>query len=137
MTPQETMLVQESFELLAPISRAAAYLFYDRLFELDPTLRPLFTGDIHEQGRKLMQIIAVAVNGIDQLDPLVPALQDLGRAHVRYGVVVEHYATVGAALLWTLERCLGEQFTPDVREAWAEAYAILATTMLSAVEVAA
>src|SRR3954467_995132 len=91
MTPQQTVLVQESFEQLAPISRAAAYLFYERLFELDPSLRPLFSGDIHEQGRKLMQILAVAVNGLDRLEPLAPALEELGRNHVAYGVVAEHY----------------------------------------------
>lgn len=137
MTLRQRLLVQESFEKLAPISRAAAYLFYDRLVELDPSLRSLFTGDMHEQGRKLMQIIAVAVNGLDQIEPLLPALRELGRSHVAYGVVMEHYATVGAALLWTLERCLCDDFSPEIRDAWAEVYALLATTMLSGVEVAA
>ncbi len=137
MTPRQTTLVQESFEQLAPISRAAAYLFYERLFELDPSVRPLFVGDIHEQGRKLMQIIAVAVNGLDQFEPLRPAIEELGRSHVAYGVVSEHYAAVGVALLWTLERCLGEQFTAEVRAAWIEAYDILASTMQNAAEAAA
>jgi hemoglobin-like flavoprotein len=129
MTPEQTLLVQESFALVAPIADTAASLFYGRLFELDPALRPLFPGDLREQRRKLMQMIAVAVRELDAPERLLPAVRTLGRRHVGYGVRPEHYATVGAALLWTLKQGLGAAFTPEVEAAWAEAYGLLATTM--------
>ena len=132
MTPLEITLVQSSFAKVAPIADTAAKLFYDRLFELDPTVRPLFKGDIEEQGRKLMQVISFAVNSLSASDVLVPAVQKLGVQHVRYGVKDEHYDTVGSALLWTLERGLGAAFTPAVREAWTAAYTLLANVMKDA-----
>jgi|SRR5262249_33093464 len=132
MTPEQKQLVKESFALVEPIAETAAALFYGRLFELDPSLRPLFRGDIAEQGRKLMQTLAVVVKGLDRLDTLVPAVQALGRRHAAYGVRDAHYATVAAALLWTLERGLGAAFTPPVREAWATAYGLLASVMQAA-----
>lgn len=129
MTPESKRLVKESWEKVAPISEVAAALFYGRLFELDPTLRHLFHRDMAEQGRKLMQTLSIVARGLDRLDELVPAVEALGRRHGAYGVRDEHYATVRAALLWTLERGLGAAFTPAVREAWTEAYALLATVM--------
>jgi hemoglobin-like flavoprotein len=129
MTPESKRLVRESWEKLAPISEVAAALFYGRLFELDPTLRHLFRGDMAEQGRKLMQTLSIVARGLDRLDELLPAVEALGRRHGAYGVQDEHYETVGAALLWTLERGLGAGFTPAVRDAWTEAYALLATVM--------
>ena len=129
MTPHQKMLVQTSFAQVAPIDETAAALFYNRLFELDPALRPMFRGDIEEQGRKLMQMLAVAVRGLDDLGALVPAVHALGRRHAGYGVRDEHYETVAAALLWTLEAGLGEAFTPEVREAWGTVYWVLAETM--------
>src|SRR5215471_12181869 len=103
----------------------------------DPALRPLFKGDMTEQSRTLMRMIAVAVNGLDRLDTIAPALKALGVRHAGYGVRDGHYATVGDALLWTLERGLGESFTPDVAEAWGAAYGLLAQTMQSAARDAA
>lgn len=132
MTPTQVQLVQSTWEKVVPISATAAELFYGRLFELDPSLRPLFTSDIKEQGKKLMMMITVAVRGLNDLGKLVPAVQELGRRHVAYGVKDEHYATVGAALLWTLEKGLGDAFTPEVKEAWATVYGILADTMKKA-----
>jgi len=132
MTPTQVQLVQTTWEKVVPISDTAAALFYGRLFELDPSLKPLFTSDIKEQGKKLMQMITVAVRGLNDLGKLVPAVQELGRRHVGYGVKDEHYATVGTALLWTLEKGLGDAFTPDVKEAWATVYGILADTMKKA-----
>jgi len=129
MTPHAKQLVQQSWALVAPISDVAAGLFSGRLFELDPSLRPLFKGDITEQGRKLMQTLAVVVKGIDNLDALVPAVEALGRRHGGYGVTDGHYDTVAAALLWTLEQGLGAAFTPEVRDAWVEAYTLLAAVM--------
>ncbi|TCJ11558.1 hemin receptor [Parasulfuritortus cantonensis] len=132
MSPQDKQLVQESFAKVAPIADQAAMLFYQRLFELDPALKPLFKGDIAEQGRKLMQMIGYAVASLDRLDSIVPAVQDLGRRHVAYGVKAEHYDSVGAALLDTLAQGLGPAFTPAVKAAWAEVYGVLATTMKNA-----
>ena len=137
MTPEQVDLVQTSFAKLEPIAEQAAELFYARLFELDPSLQTLFTGDMKEQGERLMTMIATAVKGLDDLDSLVPAVQDLGRRHVGYGVKREHYATVGGALLDTLEKGLGEDFTPDVEDAWATVYETLAATMVGAAAEAA
>jgi len=122
-------LVQTSFAQVRPIADAAAALFYRRLFELDPTLRPLFKGDMKEQGRKLMEMIDLAVKGLDRSEALLPALAALGRRHAGYGVNESDYETVGAALLWTLEQGLGPSFTPDIREAWAALYRFVADTM--------
>ena len=132
MTPEQKALVQASFTQVAPIKEVAADLFYGRLFELDPSLRPLFKGDIKEQGAKLMTMIATAVRGLDRLEAIVPAVQALGRRHAGYGVAERHYDTVAAALLWTLEKGLGAAFTDDVRAAWTACYDILASTMKQA-----
>ena len=137
MTPAQKRLVQTTFAKVAPMADVAAMMFYDRLFELDPRLRPLFTGDISEQGRKLMRMIGMAVNGLDRLDELVPAVSQLGIRHAGYGVTDEHYDTVAAALLWTLEQGLGPDFTPEVGEAWATVYGMLASTMKTAAASAA
>jgi hemoglobin-like flavoprotein len=118
--------------MVAPIADIAAELFYARLFEIDPTLKPMFRGDMKEQGRKLMQMLSVAVNGLNSLDRIVPAIQDLGKRHVGYGVREQDYRTVGTALLWTLEQGLGSEFTPDVREAWTAVYMLVANTAIEA-----
>ncbi|MCC7449403.1 MAG: hemin receptor [Anaerolineae bacterium] len=130
LTPTQKALVQSSFEKVVPIADVAADLFYRRLFQLDPSLRALFRHDMTEQGRMLMQTITVAVRSLDRLDSLVPALHELGKRHVGYGVPIESYATVGEALLWTLEQGLGPDFTPEVREAWAHTYSLLAATAI-------
>src|SRR5262245_48355368 len=133
MTPEHKQMVQETWEQVAPMAETAAALFYRRLFELDPTLRQLFAStNMQTQGKMLMQMLAGAVKGLDHLEQLVPAVEQLGQRHVRYGVKDAHYDTVGAALLWTLERGLGDAFTPAVREAWAETYTVLATVMKDA-----
>jgi hemoglobin-like flavoprotein len=132
VTPAQKTLVQASFVSIATIADDAAVLFYQRLFELDPSLRPMFRGDMAEQRKKLMQMITAAVKGLDRLEQLVPVVQDLGRRHVGYGVEDRHYETVGKALIWTLEAGLGRAFTPDVKDAWIAVYTLLATTMQNA-----
>jgi hemoglobin-like flavoprotein len=132
MTPAEISLVKDSFRQVVPIGEQAAALFYARLFELDPSLRALFRGDMSEQGRKLMTMLATAVVSLEQIDRLLPALRQLGSRHANYGVRDEHYATVGTALLWTLEKGLGAAFTRDVREAWMKTYTLIAQTMMDA-----
>ena len=137
MTPEQAILVKSSWEKVLPISDQAAQLFYGRLFELDPDLRSLFKGDMQEQGRKLMRMISTAVAALDRLEAIVPAVQQLGVRHVGYGVKDEHYDTVGAALLWTLQQGLGDGFTAEVKEAWTSVYGVLAGTMKSAAAEAA
>ena len=132
LTNHQKTLVQGTFSSIATIADDAAILFYQRLFELDPSLRPMFRGDMAEQRKKLMQMITAAVKGLDRLDQLVPVVQSLGRRHVGYGVNDSHYDTVGEALLWTLEAGLGKAFTPEVKEAWAAVYGLLANTMKDA-----
>jgi hemoglobin-like flavoprotein len=132
MTPDQIALVRTSFDKVRPISEDAARLFYARLFEIAPEVRPLFKGDMAEQGRKLMATLAVVVNGIDDLPTLKPAVERLGRRHAGYGVNAEHFGPVGAALIWTLEQGLGADFTPEVRAAWLDAYGILAAVMQEA-----
>jgi hemoglobin-like flavoprotein len=129
MTPHQITLVQQSFEAVRPIAVEAAAMFYNRLFALDPNLRQLFRGDMQEQGRKLMQAIALVVQGLRTPDTILPAVAALGARHRDYGVRPEHYGSVGAALLWTLEQGLGTAFTPDVKDAWAAAYTMLAEAM--------
>ncbi len=133
LTEAQKDLVQSSWEKVVPIADTAAELFYGKLFELDPAVKPLFANsDMSEQGKKLMQMITVAVKGLDNLGELVPAVQKLGERHNGYGVTAEHYDTVGAALLDTLEKGLGEAFTPETKEAWTITYTTLASVMKEA-----
>jgi hemoglobin-like flavoprotein len=132
MTPQQIVLVQETWKQVVPIKDKAAELFYGRLFELDPSVKPLFKGDMAEQGKRLMTMINAAVAGLSRVETIVPVVQALGRRHVGYGVTDAHYDTVGAALLWTLETGLGPAFTAEVKDAWASVYGVLATTMKEA-----
>jgi hemoglobin-like flavoprotein len=129
MTGKQKRLVQASFEQLKPIADVAARLFYGCLFELDPRLEVLFAGDVEKQGRKLMQMVELAVKGLDNLDELVPTLLALGGRHAAYGVAERDYISARRALLWTLERGLGAAFTPEVRESWATVYNLLVDTM--------
>lgn len=100
--------------------------------ELDPDLELLFKGNLSEQGRKLMQMLGLAVNSLDRMEQLLPVVQSLGARHVSYGVQEIDYDTVGQALLWTLRKGLGEDFTPDVEAAWTNVYATLASAMQNA-----
>lgn len=132
MTPAQIQLVQTSFAKVAPIATAAADLFYARLFEIDPSLKPLFKGDLRRQGQMLMSMIATAVRGLSNPDGLIPVLRNLGQRHAAYGVTDAHYATVATALIWTLEQGMGPDFTPEVRGAWVAAYELMADTMMQA-----
>ncbi len=132
LTETQIWLVQTSFAKVAPIADKAAELFYERLFQLDPSLRKLFRGDMKAQGKKLMSMIAAAVKGLNDLNGLVPVLQGLGQRHAGYGVQDKDYATVGQALIWTLEQGLGKEFNHDVRQAWIAVYTVIADTMKAA-----
>lgn len=129
MTPAQIQMVRESLGKIAPKADEFAKAFYARLFELDPALRPLFKGDMAAQGHKLMDMIAAVVARLDDLQSVGPAIQMLGARHVGYGVQQVHYESVGAALLSALEKYLGHAFTPELRDSWAAAYALIAGTM--------
>ena len=129
MTPQQIELVKKTWVMVVPIADKAAELFYGRLFELEPSYRQMFKNDMTEQGKKLMKTINIAVEALDDVEPLVPTLKQMGADHAGYGVVDRDYNVVGAALLWTLEQGLGEAFTDEVRNAWATVYDVLAGTM--------
>lgn len=132
MAPEKIELVQSTWAKVAPNAEQVAVLFYGRLFEIAPEVKPLFKGDMVEQGKRLMQMLAVAVNGLPKLATIVGAVQDMGVRHGDYGVEPEQYDSVAAALLWTLEQGLGEDYTEDVKDAWTETYVTLATVMKDA-----
>jgi hemoglobin-like flavoprotein len=132
MTSHQKELVRRTFAMVEPNGASVAAHFYKELSRLDPTIRPKLLPDIEEQGRRLMQALRFAVTSLDQPHAMIPALQAMGQRQVRYGVRTEHYATVGAALLRTLEKDLGKAFKPDVRNAWANVYSFMANTMKSA-----
>jgi hemoglobin-like flavoprotein len=128
MTGKQKRLVQTSFEQVKPLGDVAASLFFGCLFEFEPDLEALFAGDDEEQGRKLMQMVELAVEGLDRLHELVPTLLALGSRHAAYGVTERDYISARRALLWTLDRVLGAAFTPEVRESWSTVYDLLADT---------
>lgn len=132
MNPTQIQLVQSTWAKVVPIKDTAAEIFYGKLFEMDPALKPLFKGDMKAQGTKLMSMINTAVNGLTRLDQIVPAVESLGKRHVGYGVKDEHYDTVAGALLYTLEKGLGPAFTQEVKQSWTEAYMLLAGVMKKA-----
>jgi hemoglobin-like flavoprotein len=129
MTPQQIRMVQSSWQQVTPVQEMVAALFYSKLFALDPSIAPLFKGNMVEQGRRLMTVIGFAVPGLSHVERLAPLLRNLGRRHVQYGVVDGHYYTVGVAFLWTIGNALGSAFTTEVRDAWLAAYRLVANTM--------
>jgi hemoglobin-like flavoprotein len=131
MTPEQVKSIQESFAKVAPIADAAAALFYERLFEIAPEVKPLFRSNMAEQGRKLMKTLTVVVNGLGNLQTILPAASTLAKGHVAYGVKPPHYTPVGEALLWTLQRGLGPDWTPELEGAWSAAYTTLANFMIA------
>jgi hemoglobin-like flavoprotein len=129
ITPRQVQLIQESFTKVEPIAEQAAEIFYNKLFEYDPKLRPLFKSDLKDQGRKLMTTLKVAVNGLNDLEKLVVVLQQLAERHVGYGVKPEDYTPVGNALLFTLKTGLGPDWNPELRQAWVDVFRLMATVM--------
>ncbi len=132
MDAQQIALVQRTFARVEPIAQEVGDLFYTRLFEMDPGIRQLFTGDMKKQALMLMTVIGLAVRGLDRPETIAPSIRALGQRHYRYGVTVPDYNTFGAALIWALEQVLGDDFTPEVKAAWIEAYDVLAGAMKKA-----
>jgi hemoglobin-like flavoprotein len=131
MTPDQVKLVQQSFAQVAPIADKAAEIFYARLFDIAPSVKPLFPADLAEQRKKLMAVLAAVVAGLSNLPSVLPVASALAKRHVGYGAQREHYSAVGEALLWTLARGLGPQWTPEVAAAWTSAYATLSSFMIA------
>jgi nitric oxide dioxygenase len=131
VTPEQIKLVQQSFAKVAAISEQAAALFYERLFAVAPAVKAMFPADVTEQRKKLMTTLAVVVNGLGNLEAVLPAASALAKRHVNYGAKPEHYPVVGGALLWTLEKGLGEAWTPETAAAWTAAYGTLSGYMIS------
>jgi hemoglobin-like flavoprotein len=127
----DIVLVQQSFRKVTPVADQAAALFYARLFEIEPSVRRLFSGDMEEQGRRLMTTLANAVEALDRFDTIEPTLREMGARHAQYGVRDQHYPSIGAALLWALERALGPAFTPAVKAAWSTTYSTIANAMIA------
>ena len=134
MTPKDIELVQSSFAKIAPIDDETGALFYERVFEIAPEVRPLFRGDMDEQARMFMSMLTVAVNGLAAFDSLRPALRELAIRHAGYGVKAGHYAPFGAALIWVVEQSLGDDFTDEVRSAWLAVYGALSGVMIEAAQ---
>ncbi|WP_275785457.1 globin family protein [Pararhizobium gei] len=132
MTPNQIDLVQSSFAKVVPIRETAAELFYGRLFEIAPDVKPMFRGEMKEQGRKLMMTLGIVVNGLKDLQSILPAAETLAVKHNSYGVKPEHYTPVGEALIWTLAQGLGKDFTSEARDAWVAAYTTLSGVMIAA-----
>ena len=132
LTPHQVVLVQSTFRTIQPMTATAAELFYRRLFEIDPATATLFKGDMNQQGRRFMQVLAAAVGSLSSMSTLVPIVQRLGLRHAAYGIRAEHYDSVQQALLWTLALILQDEYTDEVRSAWATAYAMLAGVMKEA-----
>ncbi|MBP2449069.1 globin family protein [Rhizobium leguminosarum] len=132
MNQHNISLVQESFRKLVPRAGQVGLMFYGRLFEIFPEVRPMFAADIGPQSRKLVQMLALVVNGLDKLDTILPAVKELARRHKGYGVVEAHYKAVGQTLIWTLRRGLGDDFTLEVERAWSEAFGVLSGVMIAA-----
>lgn len=132
MTNQQIDLVQSSWKKVLPIADTAGMLFYNRLFEIAPEVRPLFGENIEPQAKKLMKMLGMVVGGLTKLDRLIPQVQQLGARHSNYGVQAAHYAVVAQALLWTLEKGLGEAWNEDLKAAWTTAYTTLAGVMKEA-----
>jgi hemoglobin-like flavoprotein len=137
LSDEQVKLVKANWNAVKPIKETAAGLFYDKLFELDPSIREMFNDDISIQKKALMATISFAVATLNHPDKLIPAVQELGSRHGRYGVTAAHYGTVAQALLWTLEQGLGDAWTPEAKTAWTEVYGILSSTMLEAAAKAA
>ncbi|HXA49597.1 MAG TPA: globin domain-containing protein [Candidatus Acidoferrum sp.] len=138
MTERQIEAIRSTFRMIEPTANAAMVAFYERMFELDPTMRPLFHVTVEEQGKKLAQVIAIVVKSLDRMEEILPAVRELGARHTQYCVTEQHHATGGAALLWTPEQGLGEAFTAEVKESWSLAYCTLIGAMMeSAVPVGA
>lgn len=131
LTDTQITIVQTTFAQVTDADALAAR-FYARLFEMDPSTRPLFRGDMADQRQRLIQMLSVVVNALDHIEQIVPAIEHLGQRHVAYGVTLAHWDSVGEALIWTLAETFGDAFTDEVAMAWTAAYTLIAQTAIAA-----
>ncbi len=127
--PRKAYLIRKSFAVVEARGSLAALVFYRRLFEAFPSVRPLFKNDIEEQAKKLTDMLASLISLLDRGGALMAELHEMGARHATYGVKDAHYPAVGQALMEMLDEVLGKDFTPEVREAWSELYAAVVTAM--------
>jgi nitric oxide dioxygenase len=132
MDARKITLVQQSFEKVAVLGLQAAELFYAELFAIDPSLRTMFSGDLKDQQKKLLAALALVVGSLHKPDRILPNVKKLAVKHLDYGVTPEHYTYVGNALLRTLKKGLGADFTPELCDAWTDAFRMLARVMKEA-----
>jgi hemoglobin-like flavoprotein len=132
MTARQIQLVKESWSYVIVKSNEAGQLFYSRLFEVAPAVRPMFKGDVKEQSRKLMSMVTLVVSKLDKLDQVINEVKALGARHNKYGTKSEHYAVVGECLIWTLSQGLGDRWNKETEEAWLQAYTVLSGAMIQA-----
>ena len=130
MTPEQKLIVKDTWAAVIPIQEKAAELFYGRLFSEYPEVQPMFKGDMQVQGEKLMKMIDQAVGSLDNLEPLIEPLKAAGKAHKDYGVAEGDYSKVGACLLWTLKQGLGDNYNASVQDAWGTTYNTLSAVMI-------
>lgn len=128
--PENIRTIRDSFAAIRLSDQEAGLVFYNRLFEVAPGVRPLFPASLEDQSEKLFKTLKILVASLDRLDTVVPVLQDLGRRHTAYGAKPEHYAVVGSTLIWTLREALGEAFTPAVEQDWLQLFAVASAAML-------
>ena len=132
MTQRQIELIQNTWDYVTTNIAEAGDIFYGRLFEKNPEIRSMFTGDIKQQSRKLVAIITFAVKKLDSLGDVIADVQALGKRHDKYGVNPSHYPVVADSLLWTLEKGLGERWNDEVKEAWVTLYTTLSGIMIGA-----
>src|SRR5215471_4847750 len=131
MTPRQIQLVKNSWAIVSTLDIiTVGSLFYNRLFEIDPETKPMFSVTVEEQARKAMSMLNYIIQKLDKLDDIVDEVTKLAQAHAKYGVGPEHYLTGGVALLWTLEKGLGKHWNEEVREAWVSCYTVLSNAMI-------
>jgi hemoglobin-like flavoprotein len=130
MTDLKILAVKNTWSYIIFQAEEVGQLFYNKLFELDPSLRQLFRGNIEQQGKKLMDMLTMIISRLQRLEDIEKEVKALGHRHVGYGTKPEHYQSVGKALLWALENSLEEQWNEETRQAWTEAYNVMANTML-------
>lgn len=125
-------LVRESFAVVEPRAEEVAQFFYGMLFSIEPSAREMFPANMQVQRSRLLRALVHVVQMVDRPDDLVPFLQQLGRDHRKFGVVSTHYEAVGMALISSVKKFAGDAWTDEVERAWAEAYTIMARSMLDA-----
>ena len=133
MTSHQIVLIKGSWQAAATLGDAVGELFYGRLFEIAPEVKPMFSQiTIKEQSKKLLSMLSYVIHKLDSLQDILDEVAKLAQRHAHYGVRPEHYIVVGEALLWTLEKDLAEKWNDELKEAWTLCYMTLSGAMIQA-----